>query len=97
MDWYNAIHESGHALGLKHPSEAYNVAPYGASPVLDKTYDAMEYTIMSYNSFPGEGASGVGEADAYDYAQTFMMLDIRALQRMYGADFTTNSGNTTYS
>lgn len=28
--------------------------------------------------------------------QTFMMGDIAALQEMYGADFTTNSGNTVY-
>ena len=31
-----------------------------------------------------------------DYPQTYMQYDIAALQAMYGADFTTNSGNTVY-
>lgn len=94
IGWYNVIHETGHALGLKHPGSTFNTAPY--NPALNPAYDAMEYTVMSYNSYPGEGASGVGGNDIFDYAQTFMMLDIRALQHAYGADFTTNSGNTTY-
>jgi serralysin len=35
--------------------------------------------------------------ETYGFPQTLMMLDIAALQQMYGADFNTNSGNTTYS
>lgn len=92
--WYYVLHETGHALGLKHPNETYtNIPGHGR---LDVSLDAMEYTVMSYNSYPGEGASGVGGNGAYDHSQSFMMLDIRALQQLYGADFTTNSGNTTY-
>lgn len=38
----------------------------------------------------------LGGNATYDYAQSYMMLDIRAFQQMYGADFTTNAQNTTY-
>ncbi|MEE1657800.1 calcium-binding protein [Microvirga sp. CF3062] len=34
--------------------------------------------------------------DTKDAPQTFMQYDIAALQAMYGADFTSNSGNTSY-
>jgi serralysin len=35
--------------------------------------------------------------EEYGAPQTFMMADIAALQEMYGADYTTNSGNTVYT
>lgn len=43
----------------------------------------------------------IGADEGYYYEQfgapqTFMMADIAALQEMYGADFTTNAGNTVY-
>jgi serralysin len=53
---------------------------------------------MSYRSYPGGsiGAGGGYTNETWGYPQTLMMYDIAALQRMYGADFTLNSGNTTY-
>jgi serralysin len=43
------------------------------------------------------GAAGLSaENEIWSFAQTFMMVDIAALQHLYGADFTTNGGNTTY-
>ncbi|WP_372353416.1 M10 family metallopeptidase C-terminal domain-containing protein [Rhizobium sp. BT-226] len=50
---------------------------------------------MTYHTYVGDSLSG------YKYEhdgapQTFMMLDIAALQEMYGADYTTNSDNTVY-
>ncbi|MBB4438512.1 Ca2+-binding RTX toxin-like protein [Rhizobium esperanzae] len=50
---------------------------------------------MTYHTYAGDSLSG------YKYEhdgapQTFMMLDIAALQEMYGADYTTNSDNTVY-
>ncbi len=85
------MHEIGHAMGLEHSQED---GTFGKVP---SQYDAMEYTIMSYRSFVGASAAGGYTNEAYGYAQSFMMLDIAALQHMYGADFTTNGGNTTYS
>ncbi|MBX4929980.1 M10 family metallopeptidase C-terminal domain-containing protein [Rhizobium binae] len=84
-------HELGHALGLKHAQEAYA----SNTTVVPKAYDSLEYTIMTYRTFVGDNLYG------YKYEhdgapQTFMMLDIAALQEMYGADYTTNGGDTVY-
>ncbi|WP_243368931.1 M10 family metallopeptidase C-terminal domain-containing protein [Microvirga solisilvae] len=52
------------------------------TPKISAHLDSTEYTVMTYN----HGA----------HPQTFMMYDIAALQEMYGADFSTNSGATVY-
>ena len=43
---------------------------------------------MTYRSYVGAPFSGYAN-ETWGFAQTFMMLDIAALQHMYGADFTT--------
>jgi len=53
-------------------------------PKMSAAHDSTEYTVMSYHN---EGHA----------PQSFMQYDIAALQAMYGADFTTNSSDTTYS
>lgn len=82
------LHETGHALGLKHGHE---------TPPLNFAQDSMEYSIMTYRSYVGASLEGGYGNESWGYAQTFMMYDIAALQRMYGADFTTNSGATVYT
>ncbi len=90
-DWFTILHETGHALGLKHGHVAEN-----GFPTLPATKNSMEYSIMTYASYVGDtGNAFVNET--WGFAQTYMMSDIAALQHMYGADFTTNSGATTYS
>jgi len=84
------MHEIGHSLGLEHSHET---GSYGAVPT---DYDAMEFTLMSYHAYPGSGTLGYTN-ETWGYAQTYMMLDIAALQQMYGADYSTNSGDTTYT
>jgi len=87
------VHELGHALGLKHSHEIEGVADV-AVPV---AHDALEYTVMSYRSYVDGPTNGGYSNETYGYPTTFMMNDIRALQQMYGADFTTQSADTTYS
>ncbi|WP_324764828.1 M10 family metallopeptidase C-terminal domain-containing protein (plasmid) [Sinorhizobium meliloti] len=81
------LHETGHALGLEHAHEG-NVMPVNR--------DSMEYTVMSYRSYVGASTTTGYTNETWGYAQSLMMYDIAALQHMYGADFTTESGNTTY-
>lgn len=85
------MHELGHALGLAH---AHENTTFGVVP---SAFDGMEYSIMSYRSFIGASTTSGYQNETFGYAQSFMMLDIQALQYMYGADFTTNSSDTTYA
>lgn len=90
--WTTILHETGHALGLKHPHEASG--SFGALPV-DK--DSLEYTVMSYRSFIGASTTSGYTNGSTSYPQTLMMYDIAAIQTLYGANYSTNAGNTVYS
>jgi serralysin len=90
--YYAHIHEFGHALGLKHGHETS-----GSFPVLPDAHDALEFTVMSYRSYPGASATVGLTNETYGFPSTYMIGDIRALQQLYGANFSARSGNTVYS
>ncbi|WP_335944732.1 M10 family metallopeptidase [Pseudomonas sp. G166] len=80
-DYLVFMHEIGHALGLKHPFSKGLSNP----TVLSAQFDDVRYTIMSYNT-------------GYSYEPTTpMLLDIAAIQSLYGANTQWQTGNTTYS
>lgn len=89
------VHEIGHALGLTHPSD-YDA---GGATSTSATYDAdadfmqdsRQYTVMSYFSEGNTGASFAGR-----YSSVPLMLDIVALQALYGANPNAFQGDTTY-
>lgn len=83
------IHELGHALGLKHPFEATLGRPMISD--LDQTLvrDVDWFSIMSYDDQYAD------ELERWDPA-TPMVLDVLALQYLYGPDTTTNAGDTTF-
>ncbi|MFO1141057.1 MAG: M10 family metallopeptidase [Amaricoccus sp.] len=89
-DYYTTLHELGHALGLKHGQES---ADFGTLPAAT---NSMEYSVMTYNSYVGSDAQFIYN-ETWGHAQTYMMYDIAALQYLYGANYSTNAGNTTYT
>ncbi|MCB4458141.1 Ig-like domain-containing protein [Leisingera sp. McT4-56] len=90
FDFHTFLHETGHSLGLNH---AHEDTHGGAVP-----YDlnSMEFTVMTYNSYVGSLGGAYSNSDG-DFAQSLMMLDIAAIQRLYGANFAANAGDTVYS
>lgn len=89
------VHEIGHSLGLSHS--------FG-DPGIPVAFDSTRYTVMSYTeaarsvvvSFALVGNS-IRASFAYATAITPMVLDIAAVQAIYGADPTTRSGDTVYA
>jgi serralysin len=90
--WLTMLHEIGHTMGLKHPHEVR-----GAFNALAADHDSLEYTVMSYRSYIGASAGSGYTAGSGSYPQTLMMLDIAAIQQLYGANFSTNAGDTVYA
>lgn len=86
-------HELGHALGLKHGHEGGGVN----GSALPSSLDSMEYSLMTYRSYENQVVDGAYKNAAGHYAQSLMMLDIQALQYLYGANFETLSGDTHYT
>ncbi|MBO9501384.1 M57 family metalloprotease, partial [Brevundimonas sp. A19_0] len=94
-------HEIGHAIGLSHPA-AYN-AGAGVSITYEAhaTYfeDSRQYSLMSYFRESYTGADFIrweGTTGFYQYSAAPLMDDIAAAQRLYGANMTTRTGDTTY-
>ncbi|WP_426956526.1 M10 family metallopeptidase C-terminal domain-containing protein [Muricoccus radiodurans] len=83
------LHEIGHAIGLSHPGPY----PVGAVYQLDAAYieDSRQYSVMSYFEAYNTGAYHAGL-----YSATPLIHDIAAAQRLYGANMTTRTGDTTY-
>jgi serralysin len=90
------MHEMGHALGLKHGHVAQNYGDSFNFPALPDSVDSQEFTVMTYKRFIGEVVPNGNNHTTSDFPTTPMMLDIRALQYLYGPDYNTNSGNTVY-
>ena len=91
--YFTHIHELGHSMGLKHAHETGGVA----NLAVPAARDAVEFTVMSYRSYAGGTTAGSYSFGNWDAPQTYMMYDILALQTMYGADYGTNNGATTYT
>ncbi|WP_018632010.1 M10 family metallopeptidase C-terminal domain-containing protein [Neomegalonema perideroedes] len=96
------IHELGHALGLAHPFSGDTTLPGVSSSTDAGDYNlgTRLYTRMSYVSFNNNvyEQPGLEFFPTYDdlNINLFGALDIAALQALYGANASYNSGNDTY-
>ncbi len=90
--YFVAIHEFGHALGLKHPHDGTSLNPV-AMPL---SHDDHQHTVMSYNSHSSSAPVGLTTNETFGYPQTYMADDIAALQTMYGANYGFRAEDTTY-
>jgi serralysin len=87
--WMGMLHETGHALGLKHGHEP---------PALSPDRDSLEYSVMTYRAYPGGDVEGGYKNETFGFPQTLMMYDIAALQKIYnGANWTFNAGDSVYT
>jgi serralysin len=88
--WFLLIHEIGHTLGLKHPHDDGGTGRPTFSQLGWGKLDIDYMTVMSYN-------------DDFNYNLTTfdpatpMILDVLALQYLYGKNMSTNAGATTYT
>lgn len=100
------VHEIGHGLGLSHPGD-YDALddddgdgePDPISYENDAFYaqDSLQYSIMSYWDAYETGAQHIDWSLLnFSYAATPLVHDIAAIQRIYGADNTTRTGDTVY-
>lgn len=86
------LHETGHALGLKHGHQQEN-----GFPALPRNLDSLDYTVMTYRAYTGGPVAGSFHNEKYGFPQSYMMLDIAALQHLYGANYDFNDSDTVYS
>ncbi|WP_373504869.1 M10 family metallopeptidase [Aestuariivirga sp.] len=104
-DFITFIHEIGHAIGLKHPhdrgSGAFPKFPGVSGPFGDYGDFNLNQginTMMSYNDGFPEGPLGrKNPLRIPDHGwNTVMAIDIAALQYLYGANTSHNTGDDTY-
>lgn len=86
------LHEIGHALGLDHGHEYPEFVATG--------FDSQEFTVVTYSDYVGDTDTFSFDSGPVDWAQSYMQLDIAALQFLYGANYSTTgeiwSGDTVY-
>ncbi len=93
-------HELGHVLGLGHPHSSNDY--YGTFSGVDSSSDggdnglnASPYAVMSYNDIGAN--SYVPNSESYSgFSTNLGAFDIAAIQYLYGANGSTNSGDDIY-
>ncbi len=83
------MHEVGHALGLQRTDSTSN-------PNIDPIYDNQKYSIMSYNP-ASEMEYGAVPTLIQIHPHGLQLLDIAAIQDIYGRNYAEKDDNTSYT
>jgi serralysin len=98
------VHEIGHTLGLKHPFEVFD----SNTATLALAEDTRQYTVMSYTDSPNSlfvRVTQTATANGTSYSWHSynvqpdgpMVDDIAAIQYLYGANMSYQTGDNVYS
>ena len=87
--WFLFMHETGHVLGLKHPHDDGGTGRPTLSQLGVSSLDIDWATVMSYSD---DFNWNIRQWDP----ATPMILDVLALQYIYGKNIATNAGDTTF-
>ena len=88
-DTVGLYHEIFHTLGVEHPGD-HETIPFPEGK------NSTEYTVMAPYT-PEDKQLYIADEKIYIVVATPMVYDIAAIQYLYGANMTHNSGDTTYS
>ncbi|MCK9353629.1 MAG: M10 family metallopeptidase C-terminal domain-containing protein [Gallionella sp.] len=96
-NYFSLIHEVGHSLGLKHPFEGLSQLPVAL--------DNRQQTVMSYTDPANNLFGTITQITDVSFSwstgaiapETPMVLDIAAIQHLYGANLTYRTGDDVYT
>ena len=96
------LHEFGHGMGLGHPHDTgggsdilAGVSGSSSTGLFDLNQGV--FSVMSYNDGWSAGPNGGPTSSSFGWSGGLGALDIAALQQMYGAGPSTNTGATSYA
>lgn len=99
------LHELGHSLGLGHPVSDNAIVPFEVQSLarLPDEFNTTQFTVMGGPSNLGSSTPPALQTLVNQNVSFFItpdtlgLLDVLALQRLYGANTTVTQGNNTYT
>ena len=101
-NYFAALHEIGHSLGLSHPFDSGDDQSDGTDDDLPLAQDSMRNTVMTYSQLDQNmilkfNDSGSSLPTYRIWASTPMLYDIEMMEHYYGVENDNVTGNNTYS
>jgi len=95
-NYYSLVHETGHGLGLKHPGN-YDGNTDQSIVYLPANLDYRTYSVMSYNDWHGWRLDAAQNRYVTVVPDSPMVYDIAAIQYLYGANNSYQTGDNIYT